>query len=69
MNFPENNFEGANINAMQTALNAACEQLGIVRNDKKCAAVALLIFGCARTGQTDVSKLTAFAIERFECAL
>lgn len=69
MTFPIGSYDNANIDILQAALNSACEELGVSGDTKKCEAVALLILGYARTGQTDVNKLTAYAIERFECAL
>jgi hypothetical protein len=69
MKFPIGSYDNANIDILQAALGSACEELGISGDTKKCEAVALLIFAYARTGQTDVSKLKAYAIERFECAL
>lgn len=68
MKYPEGNYDNANINTLQTALNSACEELGVSQDRKKCEAVALLILGYARTGQTDVSELKSYAIERFECS-
>lgn len=62
-------YDNANINTLQAALNLACEELGVSEDQKKCEAVAVLILGYARTGQSDVNKLKAFAIERFECSL
>jgi hypothetical protein len=69
MKFPIGNYDNANIDILQAALNSACEELGVSGDTKKCEAVALLILGYARTGQTDVNKLKTYAIERFECAL
>jgi hypothetical protein len=68
MKYPEGSYDNANINTLQAALNWACEELGVSQDHKKCEAVALLILGHARTGQTDVNKLKAYAIERFECS-
>jgi hypothetical protein len=69
MKYPGGNYDNANINTLQAALNSACEELGVGNDHKKCEAVALLVLGYARTGQTDVNKLKAYAIERFECSL
>lgn len=69
MDFPEGTHDSASINTLQAALNLACDELGVSEDPEKRAAVARLIFGYARTGQKDVNKLKAFAIERFECAL
>jgi hypothetical protein len=69
MKYPDGNWDSANINTLQTALDSACEELGVSQDHKKCEAVAFLILGYARTGQTDVDKLRAYAIERFECSL
>lgn len=62
-------YDNANINTLQAALNVACNELGVSEDQKKCEAVAVLILGYARTGQSDVNKLKAYAIERFECSL
>src|SRR5260221_3692191 len=62
----DGSYDNANINTLQVALNLACEELGVNQDHKKCEAVALLIFGYARMGQTDVEKLKSYAIERFE---
>ncbi len=69
MEYPGGNFDNANINTLQAALNSACDELGVSQDHKKCEAVALLILGYARTGQTDGNKLKCYAIERFECSL
>lgn len=69
MKYPGGSYDSANINTLQAALNSACDELGISNDHKKCEAVALLILGYARTGQTDLNKLKAYAIERFECLL
>ena len=69
MNNPNFHYDNANINTLQAALNSACEELGVSNDHKKCEAVALLVLGYARTGQTDVNKLKAYAIERFEYSL
>ena len=68
MQFPNGSYDNANINTLQAALNSACEELGVSQDHTKCGALALLIFGYARAGQTDVDKLKAYAIEQFECA-
>ena len=64
----DGSYDNANINTLQAALNLACEELGVSQDHKKCEAVALLILGYARTGQTDVEELKSYAIERFECS-
>ncbi len=69
MKYPGSGCGGANINILQAALNSACDELGVNGDQKKCKAVALLILGHARTGQSDMNKLKAYAIERFECSL
>ncbi len=58
----------ASINTLQAALNSACEELGVSQDHEKCEALALLIFGCARAGQTDIDKLKFYALEGFETA-
>jgi hypothetical protein len=68
MKYPGRGYDNANINTLQAALNSACDELGVSNDHKKCEAVALLILAHARTGQTDVDKLKAYAIERFECS-
>jgi len=69
MKYPGGNYDNANINTLQAALNSACDELGVSNDHEKCQAVALLVLGYARTGQTDVNKLKAYAIERFECSV
>jgi hypothetical protein len=69
MKYTGGSYDNVDINTLQAALNSACEELSVGNDHKKCEAVALLILGYARTGQTDVDKLKAYAIERFECAL
>ncbi len=68
MKYSDGSYDNANINTLQTALNLACDELGISKDHEKCEAVALLILGYARTGQSDVGKLKSYAIERFECS-
>ncbi|MCK9361783.1 hypothetical protein M0Q28_06205 [Patescibacteria group bacterium] len=69
MKYSDGNWDNDDINTLQTALDSACEELGVSRDHKKCEAVALLILGYAKTGQTDVDKLRAYAVARFECSL
>ncbi|CCB66527.1 hypothetical protein [Hyphomicrobium sp. MC1] len=69
MKYPGGSYDNASINTLQAALNLACEELGISQDHKKCEAVALIILGYARTGQTDIDKLKSYAIEKFECSL
>jgi hypothetical protein len=69
MKYPGGSYNNANINTLQAVLNSACDELGVSNDPKKCEAVALLILGYARTGQTDADKLKAYAIERFECSV
>jgi hypothetical protein len=64
----DGSYDNVNINTLQAALNLACEELCISQDHQKCEAVALLILGYARTGQTDIEKLKSYAIERFECS-
>ncbi len=69
MNYPNVHFDDANIDTLQTALNSACDELGISKDRKKCEVVASLIFRYARTGQADMENLKSYAVERFECSL
>jgi hypothetical protein len=67
--YSDGSYDNANINTLQAALNLACDELGISQDREKCEAMALLILGYARAGQTDVNKLKSDAVERFECSL